>query len=132
MMGPRQIDQAVPFYEFSLERTLRRPTCLGPSTALSICQTSEATSRHFTDPELLARMVLVGYCFGIRSERRLRALAYGWLCRLGPDGEVPDQFKNGYGRFRYCDLLLKLFETVVRRCMAERLVDGVAFAVDAG
>ena len=50
------------------------------------------------------------------------------------DGEVPDRStfsKNRHGRFRDCDLLRKLFETVVRRCMAEGLVDGAAFAVDA-
>jgi IS5 family transposase len=84
-------------------------------------------------------MLLVGYCYGIRSERRLCEevhlnLAYRWFCRLGLDGEVPDHStfsKNRHGRFRDCDLLRKLFETVVRRCMAEGLVDGTAFAVDA-
>src|ERR1700719_4839182 len=76
---------------------------------------------------------------GIRSERRLCEevhlnLAYRWFCRLGLDGEVPDHStfsKNRHGRFRDCDLLRKLFETVVRRCMAEGLVEGTAFAVDA-
>jgi IS5 family transposase len=87
----------------------------------------------------LPRMLLVGYCYGIRSERRLCEevhlnLAYRWFCRLGLDGEVPDHStfsKNRHGRFRDCDLLRKLFETVVRRCMAEGLVEGAAFAVDA-
>ena len=84
-------------------------------------------------------MLLLGYCYGIRSERRLCEevhlnLAYRWFCRLGLDGEVPDHStfsKNRHGRFRDCDLLRKLLETVVRRCMAEGLVDGTAFAVDA-
>jgi transposase len=84
-------------------------------------------------------MLLVSYCYGIRSERRLCEevhlnLAYRWFCRLGLDGEVPDHStfsKNRHGRFRDCDLLRKLFETVVQRCMAEGLVDGAAFAVDA-
>src|SRR3984957_7353512 len=56
------------------------------------------------------------------------------LCRLGLDGEVPDHStfsKNRHGRFRESDLLRKLFETVVVRCMKERLVGGEAFAVDA-
>jgi transposase-like protein DUF772 len=56
------------------------------------------------------------------------------LCRLGLDGEVPDHStfsKNRHGRFRDADLLRKLFETVVRRCMAEGLVGGEGFAVDA-
>jgi IS5 family transposase len=84
-------------------------------------------------------MLLVGYCYGIRSERRLCEevhlnLAYRLFCRLGLDGEVPDHStfsKNRHGRFRDCDLLRKLFETVVQRCMAEGLVEGTAFAVDA-
>ena len=84
-------------------------------------------------------MLLVGYCCGIRSERRLCEevhlnLAYRWFCRLGLEVEVPnhsDFSKNRHGRFRDCDLLRKLFETVVQRCIAEGLVDGAAFAVDA-
>jgi len=98
-----------------------------------------STGRPSIDPELLIRMLLVGYCFGIRSERRLCEevhlnLAYRWFCRLGLDGEVPDHStfsKNRHGCFRDCDLLRRLFETVVRRCMAEGLVEGTAFAVDA-
>ncbi len=79
------------------------------------------------NPELLIRMLLVGYCFGIRSERRLCEevhlnLAYRWFCRLGLDNDVPDHStlsKNRHGGFRECDLLRELFETVVGRCMAE-------------
>ena len=90
------------------------------------------------DPELLIRMLIVGYCFGIRSERRLCEevhlnLAYRWFCRLGLDGDVPDHStfsKNRHGRFRD-DLLRRVFETVVRRCMTEGLVGGNGFAVDA-
>ena len=61
-------------------------------------------------------------------------LAYRWFCRLGLDGDVPDHStfsKNRHGRFRESDLLRKLFETVVARCMKERIVGGEAFAVDA-
>jgi Transposase domain (DUF772) len=66
------------------------------------------TGRPSIDPELLVRMPLVGYCYGIRSERRLCEevhlnLAYRWFCRLGLDGEVPDHStfsKNRHGRFR--------------------------------
>jgi transposase len=91
------------------------------------------------DPELLIRMLLVGYCFGIRSERRLCEevhvnLAYRWFCRLGLDSDVPDHStfsKNRHGRFRESDLLRQVFETVVRRCMSEGLVGGEGFAVDA-
>ena len=67
------------------------------------------------DPELMIRMLIVGYCFGIRSERRLCEevhlnLAYRWFCRLGLDGAVPDHStfsKNRHGRFRDSDLLRK-------------------------
>ena len=77
--------------------------------------------------------------FGIRSERRLCEevhlnLAYRWFCRLGLDGDVPDHStfsKNRHGRFRDSDLLRKLFETTVRRCIDEGLVGGEGFAVDA-
>ena len=87
----------------------------------------------------MMRMLIVGYCFGIRSERRLCEevhlnLAYRWFCRLGLDADVPDHStfsKNRHGRFRESDLLRKLFETVVARCMKEGIVGGEAFAVDA-
>src|SRR5580698_8682464 len=91
------------------------------------------------DPELMIRMLIVGYCMGIRSERRLCEevhlnLAYRWFCRLGLDGKVPDHStfsKNRHGRFRESDLLRRLFETVLQRCLGEGLVGGEAFAVDA-
>src|SRR5437763_12518232 len=97
------------------------------------------TGRPSIDPQLLIRMLIVGYCFGIRSERRLcdevhLNLAYRWFCRLGLEGEVPDHStfsKNRHGRFRDSDLLRELFEMTVRRCMAEGLVGGDGFAADA-
>jgi transposase len=94
--------------------------------------------RPSVDPELMIRMLIVGYCFGIRSERRLCEevhlnLAYRWFCRLGLEGDVPDHStfsKNRHGRFRESDLLRRVFETVVRRCIEEGLVGGEGFAVD--
>jgi hypothetical protein len=87
----------------------------------------------------MIRMLIVGYCFGIHSERRLCEevhlnLPYRWFCRLGLDGEVPDHStfsKNRHGRFRESDLFRRVFETVLRRCIRERLVGGEGFAVDA-
>jgi IS5 family transposase len=87
----------------------------------------------------MIRMLIIGYCMGIRSERRLcdevhLNLAYRWFCRLGLEGDVPDHStfsKNRHGRFRDSDLLRELFETTVARCMAEGLVGGEGFAVDA-
>jgi transposase len=91
------------------------------------------------DPELMMRMLIVGYCMGLRSERRLCEevhlnLAYRWFCRLGLEGKVPDHStfsRNRHGRFRQSDILRHLFETVVERCLAEGLVSGEGFAVDA-
>jgi transposase len=91
------------------------------------------------DPELMMRMLIVGYCMGIRSERRLCEeihlnLAYRWFCDLGLDGRVPDHStfsRNRHGRFRQSDILRYLFETVVERCLREGLVGGEGFAVDA-
>jgi transposase len=91
------------------------------------------------DPELMIRMLIVGYCLAIRSERRLCEevhlnLAYRWFCRLGLDGQVPDHStfsRNRHGRFRQSNILRHVFEAVVRRCMAEGLVGGQGFAVDA-
>ena len=93
--------------------------------------------RPSVDPELMIRMLVVGYCMGIRSERRLCEevhlnLTYRWFCRLGLDGRVPDHStfsKNRHGRFRESDALRRLFESVVQRCIAEGLVSADGFAV---
>jgi transposase len=97
------------------------------------------TGRPSIDPELMVRMLIIGYCFGIRSERQLCEevhlnLAYRWFCRLALEADVPDHStfsKNRHGRFRDSDLLREVFEMTVRRCMAEGLVAGEGFAVDA-
>jgi transposase len=74
-----------------------------------------------------------------RASRRLCEevhlnLAYRWFCRLGLDGDIPDHStfsKNRHGRFRESDLLRRVFETVLQRCIGEGLVGGEAFAIDA-
>src|SRR5688572_17567049 len=147
MMGDRQVMQGALFYEFSLERHVPAGHVLraidrfvdldGVRSHLAPFYSS--TGRPSVNPELLIRMLIVGYCFGIRSERRLCEevhlnLAYRWFCRLGLEGDVPDHStfsKNRHGRFRDSDLLRRVFETVVRRCIAEGLVGGDGFAVDA-
>jgi IS5 family transposase len=85
------------------------------------------------------RMLIIGYCFGIRSERRLCEevhlnLAYRWFCRLGLEDQIPDHStfsKNRHGRFRDSDALRHVFEVVLYRCMSEGLIGGEGFAVDA-
>ena len=84
-------------------------------------------------------MLLIGYCYSIRSERRLcdevhLNLAYRWFCRLGLEERVPNHSTfsvNRHGRFRDADVLRKLFERIVRQCMEAGLVGGEGFAVDA-
>jgi transposase len=84
----------------------------------------------------MIRMLIIGYCFGIRSERRLCKevhlnLAYRWFCKLGLEDPVPDHStfsKNRHGRFRDGEVFRKLFETVLQHCMAEGLVRGEGFA----
>src|ERR1700730_12218280 len=95
--------------------------------------------RPSVDPDLMIRMLIVGYCFGIRSERRLCEevelnLAYRWFCRLGLGGRVPDHStfsKARHGRFRDSGAFRHVFEAVVQRAMREGLVGGERFAVDA-
>ncbi len=145
MMGPRQEAQGALFYEFSLEvhvpedhllRSIDRFVDLsGVRTHLAAFYSS--TGRPSVDPELMIRMLLVGYCLGIRSERRLCEevhlnRAYRWFCRLDLTDPVPDHStfsKNRHGRFRDSDLLRHLFESVVARCITEGLVGGERFAV---
>jgi transposase len=147
MMGKRAVRQEALFYGFSLEdhvpadHPLRSIDRFVELTEIRrrLEPFYSATGRPSVDPELMIRMLLIGYCCGIRSERRLCQevhlnLAYRWFCRLGLDGAVPDHStfsKNRHGRFRDSDLLRQLFEATVRRCIAEGLVGGEGFAVDA-
>lgn len=95
--------------------------------------------RPSVDPELIIRMLIIGYYYGIRSERRLCEevhlnLAYRWFCHLGIHDRVPDHStfpKNRHGRFRDSDAFRELFESVLRRCIIEGLVGGEGFATDA-
>ena len=147
MLGPRQEAQSSLFYEFSLEnhvpqdhllRSIDRFVDLS-SIRVHLTDFYSHTGRPSVDPELLIRMLLVGYCFGIRSERRLCEevhlnLAYRWFCRLGLTDRIPDHStfsRNRHGRFRESELLRHLFETTVARCIEEGLVSGQRMAIDA-
>jgi transposase len=147
MMGEGRSGQEALFYEFSLERHVPAEHLLRlidrfvdlDGVRCKLAPFYSEMGRPSIDPELMIRMLIVGYCFGIRSERRLCEevhlnLAYRWFCRLGLDGAVPDHStfsKNRHGRFRESDLLRKVFETTVQRCIDEGLVGGEGFAVDA-
>src|SRR5215218_6433299 len=143
MMGERLMMQESLFYEFRLEDHVPSEHLLRRIDRSELRQHLagfySATGRPSIPPELMIRMLLIGYCLGIRSERRLCEevhlnLAYRWFCRLGLESGVPDHStfsKNRHGRFRDSDLLRQLFETTVRRCIEEGLVGGEGFAVDA-
>ena len=147
MMGERTVMQEALFYSFRIEdhvpedHLLRRIDRFVDLDGIRehLRPFYSATGRPSIDPELMIRMLLIGYCMGIRSERRLCEevhlnLAYRWFCRLDLDGAVPDHStfsKNRHGRFRDSDLLRKLFEMTVERCITEGLVGAEGFAVDA-
>ena len=147
MMGEHSGNQDRLFYSFNLDEHVPADHLLrGIDRFLDLADLRQHlgpfyshTGRPSVDPELMVRMLLVGYCFGIRSERRLCEevhlnLAYRWFCRLGLEDKVPDHSsfsKNRHGRFRESDAFRHVFEGVVRRCMAEGLVRGEGFAIDA-
>ena len=91
------------------------------------------------DPELMIRMLIIGYVFAIRSERALCRdvqvnLAYRWFCGLSIEDKVPDHSafsRARHERFRESDMLRRIFERVVEACIAAGLVGGEGFAVDA-
>ncbi|WP_282611434.1 IS1182 family transposase [Pelagibius sp. Alg239-R121] len=147
MLGPAQEFQSALFYEFNLEdhvpsnhllRSVDRFVDLFGIRAFLAPFYSDI-GRPSIDPELMIRMLLIGYIMGIRSERRLCDevhvnLAYRWFCRLDLNDPVPDQStfsKNRHGRFRESDLFRHLFEIVVDRCIKEGVVGGDIFATDA-
>src|ERR1700756_4735441 len=82
------------------------------------------------DPELLLRILLIGYLYGISSERKLveelrMHLAGRWFTGLGFDQETPHHStfsKNRHGRFQESNLFQELFERVVDQCVATGLV----------
>ena len=91
------------------------------------------------DPVLMIRMLIVGYVFGIRSERALCRevgvnLAYRWFCGLSIEDKVPDHSAFSHARnerFRDSDIFRIVFERVVGACIGAGLVGGEGFAVDA-
>lgn len=147
MMGHQEVAQAPLFYSFSLDAHIPSNHLLrGIDRFLDLSELHAHLAPHYSDtgrpsidPALLIRMLVVGYCFGIRSERQLCEevhlnLAYRWFCRLGLEDKVPDHStfsKNRHGRFRDNDTLRFVFEKVLARCLSEGLVGGEGFAVDA-
>jgi transposase len=142
----RQVDQGALFYEVRLEDRVPAGHLLRRIDAiLDLSFVREVLAPHYARggrpsiaPELLIRMLLVGYLYGVRSERRLCGevdlnLAFRWFCRLGLDGRVPDHStftKNRHGRFRDSGIMRELFERIVEQCFAMGLADTSVVAVD--
>jgi transposase len=147
MMGSNDKPQDELFYAFNLDdivpqdHLLRDIDCLLDFTELRehLAPYYSHTGRPSVDPELMIRMLLIGYCCGIRSERQLcyevtMNLAYRWFCKLSITDKVPDHStfsKNRHGRFREAEAFRFVFEQVLQRCMDEGLIGGEGFAVDA-
>jgi transposase len=149
MMGRQTGDQSQLFYLFNLEERIPAGNLLrriNPIVTRVLADLREKLAPFYSDigrpsidPELMIRMLIVGYCYDVRFERRLCQevelhLAYRWFCRLDLDDKVPDHSTfsvNRHGRFRDSNLLRHVFEAVVRACMDAGLVKGEGFAVDA-
>ena len=101
-------------------------------------QSYSETGRPSIDPELLLRILLIGYLYGITSERKLveelrMHLAWRWFTGLGFDQEIPHHStfsKNRHGRFQESKLFEELFEQIVRQCVEVGLVQGKHLSVD--
>lgn len=149
MMGQQDRDQGQLFYEFKLDdvvpgnHLLRRMNVFVTAALADLHQQLRPfyseIGRPSVDPELMIRMLIVGYCYGIRHERRLCEevrlhLAYRWFCKLDLDDKVPHHSTfsiNRLERFRESDILRHVFERVVAACMKNGLIKGEGFAVDA-
>ena len=147
MMGRRENGQGQFFYSFDLDEVVPPDHLVRQiDSLLDLSWVHEAlapyyshTGRPSIDPVLMIRMLLVGYVFAIRSERRICAeiqvnLAYRWFCKLGIEDKIPDHSvfcRARRERFRESGALRRVFEGVVAMSIAAGLVGGEAFSIDA-
>jgi transposase len=147
MMGRRENGQGQFFYAFDLDEVVPPDHLVRQIDGVldlswvhkELAPYYSHTGRPSIDPVLMIRMLIVGYVFAIRSERRLCAevqvnLAYRWFCGLGIEDKIPDHSvfcRARHERFRESDALRRVFEGVVATCIAAGLVGGEAFSIDA-
>ena len=147
MMGRRKGGQGQFFYSFNLDEVVPLDHLVRQIDGVldlawvhkELAPYYSHTGRPSIDPVLMIRMLIVGYVFAIRSERRLCAevqvnLAYRWFCKLGIEDNIPDHSvfcRARHERFRESDALRRVFEGVVAMCIAAGFVGGEAFSVDA-
>jgi transposase len=147
MMGRREDGQGQFFYAFDLDKVVPPDHLVRQIEGVldlswvhrELAPYYSHTGRPSIDPVLMIRMLIVGYVFAIRSERRICAevqvnLAYRWFCKLGIEDKIPDHSvfcRARNERFRESDALRRVFEGVVGTCIAAGLVGGEAFSIDA-
>jgi len=147
MMGRLTSDQRQLFYKFDLDEAVPEDHLVRKiDAALDLSWLRSELAPHYSslgrpsiDPELMVRMLVVGYVFAIRSERLICRevqvnLAYRWFCKLGIEDAIPDHSAFSRARNeRFCegDVFRRMFERVVEACIAAGLVGGEGFAVDA-
>src|SRR6266581_6363492 len=147
MMGRLERDQEQLFYSFCLEEVVPDDHQVRAIAAVfdlswvygELSPHYPALGRPSVDPVLMIRMLILGYAFGLRSERLLCRevkvnLAYRWFCGLSIEDKIPDHsaFSRARNeRFRDSDIFRRVFERVVGACIAAGLVGGEGFAVDA-
>ena len=134
MMGRRECGQGQFFYRFDLDKVVPTDHLVRQIDGVldldwvhkELARYYSHTGRPSIDPVLMIRMLLVGYVFAIRSERRLCSevqvnLAYRWFCKLGIEDGIPDHSvfsRARHERFRQSDTLRRVFEGVVSKCIA--------------
>ncbi|MEZ5855880.1 MAG: transposase [Hyphomicrobiaceae bacterium] len=147
MLGRRKSEQGQLFYAFDLEAVVpddHQVRLIAAVFDLAWVRTELAphyshTGRPSIDPELMIRMLILGYVFAIRSERALCRevqvnLACLWFCGLGIEDRIPDHSAFACARierFREHDVFRQVFERVLAACIKADLVGGKGFAVDA-
>jgi len=147
MMGRLNHDQQQLFYSFRLDEAVPDDHLVRKIAAVldlswvhsELAQFYPKMGRPSIDPELMIRMLIIGYVFAIRSERAICRdlqvnLAYRWFCRLSIEDKIPDHSvfcRARHERFRESNAFRRVFERVVEACIAAGLVGGEGFAVDA-
>ena len=147
MMGRQNNEQGPLFYEFCLDEAVPDDHLVRKIDAVldlswvyaELAPHYPALGRPSIDPVLMIRMLIIGYAFGLRSERLLCRevqvnFAYRWFCKLGIEHKIPDHsaFSRARNeRFRDSGIFRRVFERVVEACIAADLVGGEGFAVEA-
>ena len=97
-----------------------------------------AIGRPSIDPVSMFKMLLIGYLYGIRSERRLVEeirlnIAYRWFCGFELNDTIPDHStfsKTRVRKWQQSEIFQKAFYEIIRKCIADGLIDGEAMVAD--